>query len=90
MGTPITANSVLAEAPPIAERSRSKVGAVWKTFLSSRYGPIGLTLLLIVLIPAILAPLLAPADPFDLGAKPFLHPGADGHPLGTTTLGVTS
>jgi peptide/nickel transport system permease protein len=87
MGTPLTANSVLVEAPPLAERSRSKVGAVWKTFLSSRYGPIGLTLLLIVLIPAILAPLLAPADPFDLGAKPFLHPGADGHPLGTDHLG---
>jgi peptide/nickel transport system permease protein len=86
----------MASAPlpvaPLADiaarpRSGSKAGAAWKSFIASRYGLAGLILLLLVVLPAIFAPLLAPDDPFALGAKPFLRPGAAGHPLGTDHLG---
>jgi peptide/nickel transport system permease protein len=77
----------LAEAPLGASEARSRLGSAWRMFLASRYGPVGIALLLLVLVPALLAPLLAPADPFDLGARPFLRPGSSGHPLGTDHLG---
>jgi peptide/nickel transport system permease protein len=84
---PLAADAVFAERPLVSSRSRSRVRAAWRLFLASRYGPIGFALLLLVLVPAIFAPVLAPADPFDLGAQPFLRPGSSGHPLGTDHLG---
>jgi peptide/nickel transport system permease protein len=77
----------LADIVDARPRSGSKAGAAWKAFIASRYGLAGLILLLLVVLPAIFAPVLAPSDPFKLGAKPFLHPGAAGHPLGTDHLG---
>mgnify|MGYP001033865531 CR=1 FL=1 len=79
--------SPLAEAAPAQTRARSKARGAWATFVSSRYGLAGLILLLLVVIPAVFAPVFAPADPFALGAKPFLRPGSSGHPLGTDHLG---
>jgi peptide/nickel transport system permease protein len=81
---PVAPLSEIAAARP---RSGSKAGAAWRAFIASRYGLAGLILLLLVVIPAIFAPVLAPDDPFALGAKPFLRPGAAGHPLGTDHLG---
>jgi peptide/nickel transport system permease protein len=76
-----------ADAPPQPE-IRSKLAANWRLFVASRYGIIGLILLVLVIVPAIFAPQLAPSpDPFEIGAKPLLRPGADGHPLGTDHLG---
>jgi len=75
-------------AAPLRAGSRSKLGEVWRLFVASRYGLVGLILLILVIIPAIFAAQLAPnADPFEIGAKPFLRPGEAGHPLGTDHLG---
>lgn len=82
----LDADSLNTGAPPRVE-SRSKLGQAWRLFVASRYGLVGLILLLLVLLPAIFASQLAPSDPFEIGAKPFLRPGADGHPLGTDHLG---
>ena len=88
MQAPVVVDAALDTAPsPLSRDRRARLAAGWRLFLASRYGPVGLLLLLIVLIPAIFAPLLAPHDPFDLGAQPFLRPGSDGHPLGTDHLG---
>src|SRR5215211_7373158 len=88
MQAPVVADAAINTVPsPLARDRRARLAAGWRLFLASRYGPVGLVLLLLVLIPAIFAPLLAPADPFDLGAQPFLRPGSDGHPLGTDHLG---
>ncbi len=87
MQAPLVADTSVETAPSSHSQNRSKLAAGWRLFLASRYGPVGLVLLLLVLIPAIFAPLLAPADPFDIGATPFLRPGSDGHPLGTDHLG---
>lgn len=79
--------SPLAEAAPTRSRSQSKARDAWSIFVASRYGLAGLILLLLVVIPAVFAPVFAPDDPFALGAKPFLRPGSAGHPLGTDHLG---
>jgi peptide/nickel transport system permease protein len=77
-----------APAAPVRAGSRSRLGNAWRLFLASRYGPVGLVLLLLVVVPAIFAAQLAPSpNPFAIGAKPFLRPGAAGHPLGTDHLG---
>ena len=45
----------------------------------------GLVILSVVLLVALLAPVLAPHDPYELGV-PYLHPSAE-HPLGTNDIG---
>ena len=45
----------------------------------------GLAILSVVLLVALLAPVLAPHDPYELGV-PYLHPSAE-HPLGTNDIG---
>lgn len=83
--SPLPATNLSGVVP--RPRTASKTGAAWHAFIASRYGAAGLVLLLLMVIPAILAPALAPSGPFKLGANPFLHPGAAGHPLGTDHLG---
>lgn len=48
----------------------------------------GLVILSVVLLVALLAPVLAPHDPYELGV-PYLRPSAE-HPWGPTTLGRIS
>ena len=45
----------------------------------------GLVILSVVLLVALLAPVLAPHDPYELGV-PYLRPSAE-HPLGTNDIG---
>lgn len=74
--------------PAATPRRRvTSLRAGWRLFVASRYGIAGVVLLAIVALGAIFAPVLARADPFDLGAEKFLRPGADGHLLGTDHLG---
>jgi peptide/nickel transport system permease protein len=81
-------NLDVTPSAPTQTRSRSKFGQAWRLFVASRYGLVGAILLVLVIIPAIFAGQLAPSsDPFEIGAKPFLRPGATGHPLGTDHLG---
>ena len=84
-------NLTVDDAPVVARptstnRFRS-LAQGWRLFVESRYGPIGLVILILIAIAAIFAPLLSPSDPFELGATPLTRPGVDGHPLGTDNLG---
>lgn len=82
-------NWLLNETP--TSRRQARLGSLyqgWLTLKSNRLTMIGLGILLTLLFVALLAPLLAPHDPFaqDLGNR--LKPlGTDGHFLGTDSLG---
>ncbi len=72
----------------LREGSGPRFNQAWRLFVASRYGLVGLVLLLLAIIPAVFAGQLAPSpDPFEIGAQPFLRPGVEGHPLGTDRLG---
>lgn len=86
MAQPLTVDDAISTAIPAPRRSGRFLDA-WNLFVASRYGPVGLTILIVVTLAAIFAPVLSPSDPFELGAAKFLHPGASGHPLGTDHLG---
>src|SRR5688572_11348943 len=75
--------AVALPSPHRAMRFRS----LWRLFVESRLGPVGLGILVIVALAAILAPVIAPEGPFELGAARLLRPGQDGHLLGTDHLG---
>lgn len=60
--------------------------AFWKRYRRSRSGVIGLIIFACIVVLAILAPYLFPADPFAIIAEPFLPPFGD-HLLGTDNLG---
>lgn len=79
-------NEALAVPIPAARR-RGRARAAWRAYAASRSGVIGLVMLAVIAAAALLAPALAPSDPFALGAARFLRPGAEGHPLGTDHLG---
>ena len=79
-------NEALAVPLPAARR-RGRARAAWRAFAASKSGVIGLVMLVVIAAAALLAPALAPSDPFALGAARFLRPGAEGHPLGTDHLG---
>ena len=58
-----------------------------RTFLRRPAGIVGLTLLGLVCLVAVLAPLLYPASPWDIAGMPFARPGEDGMVFGSDTLG---
>jgi peptide/nickel transport system permease protein len=70
-----------------APKKRNRYRAAWRSFSRSRYGMLGLSVLIVMTMLAILAPLLTSYGPFELGDKPFAHPLSPGHPLGTDHLG---
>jgi peptide/nickel transport system permease protein len=80
-------DDALVVTRPLQQRTSGRYAEAWRAFVASRYGVVGLVLLGIVAIAAIFAPVIAPADPFAIGAAKFLRPGTDGHPLGTDHLG---
>ena len=57
------------------------------TFLRRPAGYVGLSLLALVILTALLAPVLYPASPWDIAGFPFTPPGEQGMLLGTDTLG---
>jgi peptide/nickel transport system permease protein len=59
-----------------------------RRFCRNRAAVVGLLILVLVGIVAAIAPILAPGDPWDMVAEPFLWPGSDlAYPLGTDMLG---
>jgi len=82
-----TTEESLTSSAPASTGGRSKWRDAGAQFIASRYGLIGVILLLLVALPAIFAPLLAPDDPFALSGDPFMRPFTSGHPLGTDKLG---
>ncbi|MBR7517956.1 ABC transporter permease, partial [Mycobacterium tuberculosis] len=60
----------------------------WRRFWTSFEGLTGGTLLLLLAVAALLAPLVYPGDPQAIVAQPLVPPLADPHwPLGTDRLG---
>jgi peptide/nickel transport system permease protein len=70
-----------------APRRNAKVRDVWRAFLASRVGPVGLAILILVGLCAIFAPVIAPDGPFALGGPRLAPIGTEGYPLGTDHLG---
>jgi peptide/nickel transport system permease protein len=70
-----------------APRTRNRYRTAWRRFSRSRYGMLGLGVLVVMGVLAILAPVLTSYGPFELGATPFTRPLSPGHPLGTDHLG---
>jgi peptide/nickel transport system permease protein len=68
-------------------RRGARFRTLWRLFVESRMGPIGLAILVVVALIALLAPVIAPDGPFTLGAPRLLRPGEEGHLLGTDHLG---
>jgi peptide/nickel transport system permease protein len=81
---PVDLSALDAKAAP---KKRNRYRAAWRSFSRSRYGMLGLSVLVVMAALAILAPLLTSYGPFELGDKPFAHPLSPGHPLGTDHLG---
>ncbi len=60
----------------------------WGLFLRNPTGLAGLTILLLIIVAALLAPVLFPDDPLDMVTRPFLWPLSDpAFPLGSDSLG---
>lgn len=80
---------LLTESP--TSRRQARMGSLfqgWLTLKSNRLTMIGLGILLTLLFVALLAPLLAPHDPFAQNLANRLQPlGSEGHLLGTDSLG---
>ncbi len=69
-----------------APAKRNRYRDAWRSFSRSRYGMLGLGILMVMGVLALLAPVLA-GDPFELGTEPFARPLSPGHPLGSDHLG---
>lgn len=80
---------LLDEAPTSRRQARlSALYLGWLTLKANRLAMIGLGILLTLLLVALMAPLLAPADPFAQDLANRLKPiGTENHPLGTDSLG---
>jgi len=74
----------------------SPIGAFWREFSENRIAVIGLAVVIVILLLAILAPVIAPQDPYDLAGlslrdarRPPGHVGTGGytHLLGTDAQG---
>ena len=62
--------------------------AAWRRFRRHRGGLFGLAIVALLVAVAVLAPVLAPHDPFTTSRNAFLPPlASDAHPLGTDHLG---
>ncbi|MDQ7840878.1 MAG: ABC transporter permease [bacterium] len=59
----------------------------WRRFRRSRAGVFGLSLVVLLVVVALAAPLLAPRDPQTTSLVTLNPPGIPGHPLGTDNLG---
>lgn len=83
--TPVSASAELAPSASLADPAQRRRPA-WRAVLRLPNGKIGLTLSVMTVVLTLFAPLLAPADPFALGAAP-LTPPSPGHPMGTDAIG---
>ncbi|MCC7275132.1 MAG: ABC transporter permease [Alphaproteobacteria bacterium] len=64
------------------------MGGFWRRYSRRWASVLGLALLALVVAGAAAAPLVFPADPWDMAGAPYLWPGQEtGFPLGTDTLG---
>ncbi len=86
-GVSVSVPESIALPQAAISRRSTRLRDAGRLFLESRYGVIGVALLLVVLMAALFAPLIAPSGPFDISAAKFIRPGDAAHPLGTDHLG---
>ncbi|MFZ4808726.1 MAG: ABC transporter permease [Hyphomicrobiaceae bacterium] len=80
-------DAAIAALPPI-ERSPGYWATVWRRFRRDRVAMAALGLILLIVLVAILAPYIAPADPYKgMALRRLRPPGTEGYPLGTDELG---
>jgi len=79
----------MSGAAAVAARRRAAAAAVWREFVRTRSGLVGLVLLCAVILIAVLAPVLVPAETLDVIkiTAPSNHPPMAGYPLGTDPQG---
>ncbi|MCK4260382.1 MAG: ABC transporter permease [Halanaerobiales bacterium] len=72
----------------MAKTTKKQGNAVWKRLRKNKMAMVGLLITLTLIVLALLAPVLAPADPYAVNLRNALKaPGEDGHLLGTDQLG---
>jgi peptide/nickel transport system permease protein len=73
----------------VAARRRAAALHVWREFVATRSGVVGLVLLVVIIAIAVLAPVLVPAESLDVTqiTAPTNHPPMPGYPLGTDPQG---
>ena len=81
-GLPVSALATAAEARPPRTGS-----VVWHHFRRHRLAMIGLTLLALLTIGAVFAPIIAGRDPFSVDLSAYRTGPSAGHPLGTDSAG---
>lgn len=81
-----TAQAALFPAETLRPQ-RSRLRMVWGQFRRNRAGLVGLTLLAVFLTAGLLAPVLAPFDPYEIDLDHGLVPPSPGHWLGRDELG---
>ncbi|MDR7454489.1 MAG: ABC transporter permease, partial [Armatimonadota bacterium] len=81
-------SSIRASTTAEARRpSRSRWRLIWNQFRRSRAGLVGLSILLVFLLAGVLAPILAPYDPYEIDLEASLRGPGGGHWLGRDELG---
>jgi len=81
-------SAALTEEPPAAPPSRGYWGVVWQQLRRDPMAIAAGSVLLLIVIAAVFAPLLAPADPYKTSMiKRLLPVGSEGFLLGTDELG---
>jgi len=77
----------MATAPLVRVAATGGLRGFWRQFRRHRTGVFGLTLVVVLALVAVLAPLIAPHDPFTTSRARFLPPLSPGYLLGTDHLG---
>jgi ABC-type dipeptide/oligopeptide/nickel transport system permease subunit len=62
-------------------------GEVWTQLRRSRHATVGVSIVLVLVLAAVLAPLVAPYDPYEANLKETLEPPSSRHLMGTDDLG---
>lgn len=74
-------------AEDIAAAGAARSGTFWRALIASPSGLIGLTIVGLLVVAAVAAPILAPFDPLRMAAGPRLQPPVAGHLMGTDDFG---
>ncbi len=83
----MTSSGSVAAGEAVAKRPRSRIAVTISAVFRHRLGMIGGTVLCLLLLSALLAPLIAPYAPFEIDYVSFLKPPDAAHWFGTDELG---
>jgi len=85
---PTSDSAVTVAAVPAVPTSTSQLGIVWRRLRRDRFAVVGLLVVALAIASAILAPYLAPHDPYRVSSSTrLLPPGTPDHVLGTDDIG---